>query len=520
MLKTVSSIINAIGALNYKGTWDAATNTPTITSSVGTKGDYYQVSVAGSTTINGISNWGVGDVIAFNGATWQRIEGGPDLNGVNLSVSGTTTLSGLTASTALALDANKNVVSVTNTGTGDNVLATSPTLTTPTLGAATATSINKVALTAPATGSTLTIANSKTFTVNNTLTLAGTDATTMTFPATSATIARTDAGQTFSGVQNFYGASSNFGDTANTAQSFSWVRNNVSVGAIGTANNQLTISGRLNFPPGDATLTQIGDQSSPPADGHRLRLSNWKTSIGSGEALGTLEWYSNDLSGGGAGVRAIIQAIENDSGTGRSYDLGFGTGAAATATIKCRVNKNGHFVPEADDTYSIGIDGQRWSAIWAANGTIQTSDERKKTDVADSNLGLSFIAALRPVSYKWISGGKVATTEPDGFMEVVTEPEVTDEEGNVIREAKTEMVQKFKEVLVERPGKRTHYGLLAQQVKEVLGDQDFGGFVYSEESDTFGVRYDQFIAPMIKAIQELKSQVDALKSEVAYLKGI
>jgi len=51
-----------------------------------------------------------------------------------LSASGTPTLSGLTASTALALDASKNVVSVTNTGTGNNVLATSPTLVTPALG--------------------------------------------------------------------------------------------------------------------------------------------------------------------------------------------------------------------------------------------------------------------------------------------------------------------------------------------------------------------------------------------------
>jgi len=51
-----------------------------------------------------------------------------------LSASGTATLSGLTASTALALDASKNIVSVTNTGTGSNVLATSPTLVTPILG--------------------------------------------------------------------------------------------------------------------------------------------------------------------------------------------------------------------------------------------------------------------------------------------------------------------------------------------------------------------------------------------------
>jgi hypothetical protein len=128
MLKTVSSITNALGALNYKGTWDANANSPALASSVGTKGDYYVVGTAGSTTLNGISNWGVGDWAAFNGSVWQRVEGGADLNGVNLSVSGTSTLSGLTASTALALNASKEIVSVTNTGTGNNVLATAPTL--------------------------------------------------------------------------------------------------------------------------------------------------------------------------------------------------------------------------------------------------------------------------------------------------------------------------------------------------------------------------------------------------------
>jgi hypothetical protein len=128
MLKTVSSITNAIGALNYKGTWDANANSPALASSVGTKGDYYVVGTAGTTNLNGISNWGVGDLATFNGSVWQRVEGGADLNGVNLSVSGTSTLSGLTASTALALNASKEIVSVTNTGTGDNVLATTPTL--------------------------------------------------------------------------------------------------------------------------------------------------------------------------------------------------------------------------------------------------------------------------------------------------------------------------------------------------------------------------------------------------------
>lgn len=74
------------------------------------------------------------------------------------------------------------------TGTGSVVLANSPTLVTPTLGVASATTINKVTLTAPATGSTLTIVDGKTLTASNSITLAGTDSTTMTFPPASASV--------------------------------------------------------------------------------------------------------------------------------------------------------------------------------------------------------------------------------------------------------------------------------------------------------------------------------------------
>lgn len=100
----------------------------------------------------------------------------------------------------------EGVTSTGATGTGKFVFDTSPALTTPTIGAALATTINKVIITAPATSATLTIANGKTLTVSNTLTLAGTDSTTMTFPSTSASIARTDAAQTFTGAQTFTNA--------------------------------------------------------------------------------------------------------------------------------------------------------------------------------------------------------------------------------------------------------------------------------------------------------------------------
>jgi hypothetical protein len=107
MLKTASSVTNAIGALNYKGTWDASTNTPTLVSSVGTKGDYYVVSVAGNTNLNGVTLWGVGDMAIFNGSSWQKADGGDTSLVTSLTVTGLTgymyanNTSAVTASTTI-----------------------------------------------------------------------------------------------------------------------------------------------------------------------------------------------------------------------------------------------------------------------------------------------------------------------------------------------------------------------------------------------------------------------------------
>jgi hypothetical protein len=83
MLKTVSAFSNIIGALVYKGTWDASTNNPFLQSGVGNKGDYYYVSVAGSTNLDGITDWQVGDFAAFNGTAWQKIDNTDLVQSVN-----------------------------------------------------------------------------------------------------------------------------------------------------------------------------------------------------------------------------------------------------------------------------------------------------------------------------------------------------------------------------------------------------------------------------------------------------
>lgn len=71
------------GGLSYLGFWNALTNTPTLASSVGTNGNYYVVSVAGTTNLNGITDWQVGDWAIYNGTAWQKIDQSNSVTSVN-----------------------------------------------------------------------------------------------------------------------------------------------------------------------------------------------------------------------------------------------------------------------------------------------------------------------------------------------------------------------------------------------------------------------------------------------------
>jgi len=136
-----------------------------------------------------------------------------------------------------------------------------------------------------------------------------------------------------------------------------------------------------------------------------------------------------------------------------------------------------------DNVIDLGDSSRRFDDIHATNGTIQTSDKNEKNTIIDSDLGIDFVSRLSPKSYKFNN--------------------------------KT----------------RTHYGLIAQDIETVLGDikkdaTQFAGFCkddISEKQDgseyRYGLRYHEFISPMIQAIKDLKAEVDTLKAEVKTLKG-
>jgi hypothetical protein len=136
-----------------------------------------------------------------------------------------------------------------------------------------------------------------------------------------------------------------------------------------------------------------------------------------------------------------------------------------------------------DDAISLGNSSGRFDDIFATNGTIQTSDQQEKNTITDSDLGLDFINRLSPKSY--IFNGKT----------------------------------------------RTHYGLIAQDVETVLGDiskptSGFAGFIKSDISDEqdgseyrYGLRYTEFVGPLIQAIKDLKAENDAMRARLDALEA-
>jgi len=136
-----------------------------------------------------------------------------------------------------------------------------------------------------------------------------------------------------------------------------------------------------------------------------------------------------------------------------------------------------------DNVVDLGHTSNRFDDIYATNGTIQTSDQQEKNTIEDSDLGLDFVKRLSPKSY--IFNGKT----------------------------------------------RTHYGLIAQDVETVLGDinkptSEFAGFIkddISEEQDgsqyRYGLRYTEFVAPLIKAIKEQQTIIEDLQARITALEN-
>ena len=250
---------------------------------------------------------------------------------------------------------------------------------------------------------------------------------------------------------------------------------------------------------------------------------------------GTNDFASLTL--GANGTTSGLEIGNSSSGAGLSFiDFHYGIGSSQDYNVRLLNNTNEGFlfstatknifsidnsnfgfnvnsIPVADNTYSSGASGKRWTEIWAANGTINTSDRDKKENINTTNLGLDFVLALKPVSWKW-------KNEPSKQVERINYKKVYDEKGNF----KTLEQETLIDVIPEKVYKRLHHGFINQDVEDLLkgkniSTNDFSGFVLDKETGVRALRYDSFIAPMVKAIQEQQKMIQELKLEIEKLKN-
>lgn len=74
---------SSIGAVTYSGTWDASSNLPNLASSTGVKGNYYVVTNSGSTMLDAVSEWQIGDWVIYNGTHWEKVDNSETLVSAN-----------------------------------------------------------------------------------------------------------------------------------------------------------------------------------------------------------------------------------------------------------------------------------------------------------------------------------------------------------------------------------------------------------------------------------------------------
>lgn len=177
---------------------------------------------------------------------------------------------------------------------------------------------------------------------------------------------------------------------------------------------------------------------------------------GNTDITGVIRSRGNTWPTAGAGVEI---AYDNTLGKGyiQSYDRN-------TATWKNLAIGAFDVFPVQDNYSNLGIPGNRWAAVYAVNGTIQTSDRRLKKDINDIPYGLNSILKLHPVSFKWKKGNQ-----------------------------------------------NVNLGLIAQDVQKVIPEVvDIG----DDKDKTLGLNYSELIPVLISAIKEQQKEIEELEKKV------
>ena len=257
---------------------------------------------------------------------------------------------------------------------------------------------------------------------------------------------------------------------------------------VGTGNNNTILGQNLISLKNGNGNTLIGNDSLS-----RLSSGSYNTSVGH-QALGSITTGSYNSS---LGYRNGL------GGTSYSYITVIGAGASVTGDHQIQLGSSN------DTTYCYG--------------TVQNrSDERDKTDIQDTTLGLKFLMKLRPREYRW--DYREAYIDNNSIYEEIeivnSNKKLSNEEKQIkikkiIDEYSIEKVQKDG----SKKGWRLHQGFIAQEVFQVMRELgvDFGG--YQDHSinggkDVLSIGYNEFIPVLVKGIQEQQKQIQEQQKQI------
>ena len=191
-----------------------------------------------------------------------------------------------------------------------------------------------------------------------------------------------------------------------------------------------------------------------------------------GQRYTQVDWYN------GSNQKGAIWTDNTDEKfafyTPSGWDLDFYAGAL----LRWQIHSDGTFLPNGNNTRNIGTASTRVSVLYTANA-VNVSDQTLKTEIEDCDLGLDFINTLQPKSYKNLQDVGVELEEGHDDYD------------------------------------RKHYGLIAQDLK----DGSLKDSVYGKKDGEYSLAYNDLIAPLIKAVQELKAENDSLKARIETLEG-
>lgn len=242
--------------------------------------------------------------------------------------------------------------------------------------------------------------------------------------------------------------------------------------ALSGVNSQLQVEGTTY---NTSSVNLIGNTGTDAATCPILFFGRSRgTAVGSstvvadGDRLGALFFCGAD----DTDIQTVAASIDVEvDGTPGGNDMPgriiFKTNSGSSAaTARWNMVAAGNILPEADNAYNLGSSARQVSAIFTANA-VTVSDETKKENIKDCDLGIDFVNTLKPKSYN------------------IKNLEETHDDYN-----------------------RKHYGLIAQDLKDgKLKDSVFG-----DKDGEYGLNYNDLIAPLIKAVQELSAKVEALEN--------